>query len=119
MGMGTIMPTQSNLQRWISIALIGMLLGLVATHGVPAIAYRVSQAIHRGKAAAQSEGLDQRIASLHDTSAAFRTISERVKPAVVYVTARVLELDIQSGSPRLQISGVQRSACAHAPDATG
>lgn len=95
------MPTQSNLQRWISIALLGMLLGLLATHGAPAIAYRISQAIHRGQAAAQLEGLDQRIASLHDTSTAFRTISERVKPAVVYVTARALELDIRGASPRM------------------
>lgn len=97
------MPAQTTLQRWISIALLGLLLGLVATHGVPAIAYRISHAMQRGQADAQTEGLDQRIASLHDTSVAFRVISERVKPAVVYVTARAFELDIRSGTPRMSM----------------
>jgi serine protease Do len=103
------MPTQSILQRWISIALIGMLLGLLATHGVPAIAYRVSNAIQRGQEDAHREGLDRRLASLEDTSEAFRVVSERVKPAVVYIHTRGKFRDYPRGLERTLIREGQGS----------
>jgi serine protease Do len=83
------MFNQSNLQRWATIILLGLLIGLLTTHGIPAIAYRISSAMQRGQSDARVEGLEGRLASLNDTSWAFRLVSDRVKPAVVHIVARV------------------------------
>jgi serine protease Do len=99
------MSNQTNMQRWVTIILLALLLGLVTTHGLPAIAYRISNAMQRGQSDAQVEGFDRRLASLHDTSILFRIASERVKPAVVHIIARVQGSvwDEQTRSRRTQI----------------
>ncbi len=77
----------SSVQRWISVVLLGLLLGLLLTSGIPAVAYRVSLSIERGREDAHRQGVERRIAELGDTSKAFRMVSEQVKPVVVHVDA--------------------------------
>jgi serine protease Do len=78
---------QSRPQRWCLIAALGLFSGLLLTYGIPAVAYRVSFAMHRGEQDAIDQGLEKQLAGLSDTSEAFRKASERVKPAVVHINS--------------------------------
>lgn len=74
-------------RRWILLVLIGLCLGLMITHGLPAVAYRVSLAIHTAQQDAKKASLQQNLASLTDTSQAFRMVVERIKPSVAHISA--------------------------------
>lgn len=75
----------ARLRRWCLVALIGMFFGLILTHGIPAVVYRISLAIFRARQDASEQGLKHRLAELNDTSQAFRMVVERVKPAVAHI----------------------------------
>src|SRR5438874_2234247 len=102
-----MLSRQSTLQRWCSVVLLGLLLGLLITFGLPAIAYRISLAVERGRTDAERHGLEDRLADLNDTSEAFRMVSEQVRPSVVHVTAvrsvrnDLWELSQQDRTPQL------------------
>lgn len=72
-------------RRWFLVVLVGVFCGLILTHGIPAIVYRVSLAIFRARQDASEQGLKHRLAELNDTSQAFRMVVERVKPAVAHI----------------------------------
>ena len=63
----------------------GLVLGLLMTHGIPALSYRVSLAIYRAQQTATEGALQAQLADLNDTSKAFRMVAERVKPAVAHI----------------------------------
>lgn len=75
----------ARLRRWCLVILIGLFTGLILTHGIPAIVYRVSLAIFRANQDAAESGLKHRLAELNDTSEAFRMVIKRVKPAVAHI----------------------------------
>ncbi len=72
-------------RRWFLVVLVGIFSGLILTHGIPAIVYRVSLAIFRARQDASEQGLKGELAELNDTSRAFRMVVERVKPAVAHI----------------------------------
>ncbi len=75
----------ARIRRWFLIVLVGLFSGLILTHGIPAIVYRISLAIFRARQDASEQGLKHRLAELNDTSQAFRMVVERVKPAVAHI----------------------------------
>lgn len=75
----------ARIRRWFLVALVGIFSGLILTHGIPAIVYRISLAIFRARQDASEQGLKHRLAELNDTSQAFRMVVERVKPAVAHI----------------------------------
>jgi serine protease Do len=93
------MSRPGRLQRWCYLTGLGIFVGLFLAYGLPAIAYRVSLAVQRAQQDAASEGLPQQLASLTDTSEAFRKVSEQVKPSVVHITSLRLLQDL-SGTMR-------------------
>lgn len=79
--------TSGHLRRWFLILLIGLCSGLILTHGLPAVAYRVSLAIHAAQQDARKTSLKSQLSGLSDTSQAFRMVVERVKPSVAHISA--------------------------------
>ena len=75
----------ARLRRWCLVLLVGVFSGLILTHGIPAVVYRISLAIFRARQDASEQGLKHRLAELNDTSQAFRMVVERVKPAVAHI----------------------------------
>lgn len=75
----------ARIRRWCLVALVGVFSGVILTHGIPAIIYRISLAIFRARQDASEQGLKHRLAELNDTSQAFRMVVERVKPAVAHI----------------------------------
>lgn len=75
----------ARVRRWCLVALVGVFSGVILTHGIPAIIYRISLAIFRARQDASETGLKHRLAELNDTSQAFRMVVERVKPAVAHI----------------------------------
>ena len=75
----------ARIRRWFLVLLVGVFSGLILTHGIPAIVYRISLAIFRARQDASEQGLKHRLAELNDTSQAFRMVVERVKPAVAHI----------------------------------
>ncbi|MES2793874.1 MAG: trypsin-like peptidase domain-containing protein [Planctomycetota bacterium] len=75
----------ARIRRWCLVLLVGVFSGLILTHGIPAIIYRISLAIFRARQDASEQGLKQGLAELNDTSHAFRMVVERVKPAVAHI----------------------------------
>lgn len=75
----------ARLRRWCLVLLVGIFSGLILTHGIPAVVYRISLAVFRARQDASEQGLKHRLAELNDTSQAFRMVVERVKPAVAHI----------------------------------
>lgn len=75
----------ARLRRWCLVLLVGVFSGLILTHGIPAVVYRISLAVFRARQDASEQGLKHRLAELSDTSQAFRMVVERVKPAVAHI----------------------------------
>lgn len=75
----------ARIRRWCLVVLVGVFSGVILTHGIPAIIYRISLAIFRARQDASEQGLKHRLAELNDTSQAFRMVVERVKPAVAHI----------------------------------
>lgn len=75
----------ARIRRWCLVALVGVFTGLILTHGIPAVVYRISLAVFRARQDAAETGLKHRLAELNDTSQAFRMVVERVRPAVAHI----------------------------------
>lgn len=80
----------ARFRRWCLVVLIALFLGVILTHGVPAIVYRTSLAIFRARQDAVEQGLKHQLAELNDTSEAFRMMAQRLKPAVAHIRSRRL-----------------------------
>ncbi|MDB5340085.1 MAG: peptidase [Planctomycetaceae bacterium] len=89
----------ARLRRWCLVLLVGVFSGLILTHGIPAVVYRISLAVFRARQDASEQGLKHRLAELNDTSQAFRMVVERVKPAVAHIECVRL---YQQAAPSIQ-----------------
>ena len=75
----------ARIRRWCLVGLVGVFSGLILTHGIPAMMYRISLAVFRARQDASEQGLKHQLAELNDTSQAFRMVVARVKPAVAHI----------------------------------
>lgn len=80
----------ARLRRWCLVVLVGLFTGLILTHGIPAIVYRIGLAVFRANQDAAEHGLKHQLAELNDTSEAFRMMAKRLKPAVAHIRSRRL-----------------------------
>jgi serine protease Do len=80
----------ARFRRWCLVILVGLFSGLILTHGIPAIVYRVGLSIFRARQDAAEHGLKRQLAELNDTSEAFRMMAKRLKPAVAHIRSRRL-----------------------------
>lgn len=78
----------ARFRRWCLVILVGLFSGLILTHGIPAIVYRIGLAVFRANQDAAEHGLKHQLAELNDTSEAFRMMAKRLKPAVAHIRSR-------------------------------
>lgn len=97
----------TRLQRWCLITLLGLFIGLLLTDGVPMLAYRFSLAVHRARQDASDERLQQQLARLSETSQVFRTVTERIKPAVVHIESLCVHDQARQSGERASSSAVR------------